>query len=146
MNQIKSVKGITREYRKACRAASIRGFFLRGPFHVRSFFSGEVILPAKMSSTTDAEFVRGPAPLSTPKQEKLNPLPTSGFPAENLPTVFKRVIREAKTENDKRRIDYRKIPNPKPGQMVWVKLLQTNGKMKWTETEYGAKLTEMKVA
>ena len=151
-----SIKSVSRQYRKSLSSCRGKIAFPRtGAFHVRNE-SGNVLSPewvrsrARILDAGDVVIMDGPAPLVS-WEPKLAPVPTPSasdapddLPA--LPEVFNRRIREAKAEGGKRRIDYVRERNPKPGSRYWVKSVQPSGKMKWMEVEFSSLLQKSDVA
>ncbi len=129
-----TIKGITRRYRKNLTLAGRRDFPKQGAFHCRE--SGNVVKPQDVFPVAGKlSYKGGPAPLVSwkPKPSTVQPVPN--LPALNIEPVFKKIVREPKTEGDKRRTDYKPIRNPKAGETVYVKR-EVAGKQKWVEVNY----------
>jgi hypothetical protein len=148
------VKGNTRRYRKVLHRLGIN-FPHKGEFHVVVDHSGKAIPPHELAGAivggVNYRLVWGKMPTPPKPVSEYAPIPSDSIFADSPdfwepPTVFKRIVREPKREGDKRRIDYRPIKNPKPGQSCYVKIQLDNGKSKWVETTFGANLAEMRVA
>lgn len=135
LNCEKSVKGISRAYRKALRAIGCK-FPLTGPIHVRADNYG-VVEPqnvAVMALCSNLNVYAEPAP-AVVWRKKAPPVPKQSEPDLTvpfaMPEVFKRVERVSPTDGRKR-VDYRKVANPKAGQSYYVKR-EVAGKAKWVE-------------
>lgn len=153
----RSIKSMTRQYRKSLNRIGVKDLPHRGAFHLTTD-KGRVIRPENAA----AEVVGGinyrvnlggiPVGQDDWKTRVYAPIPEDSIFADvapdywTPPTVYKKIVREPKREGDKRRIDYREVKNPKPGQECYVKLLKGDGKYKWTLTTFGANLAEMQVA
>lgn len=141
----RSVKGVSRQYRKALRKIGLRNFPLSGAFHCRE--NRITILPDAVTirSTVKA----GPAPLTIWKPKPsakpaIQPAPVC--PALTVEPVFRRVESLGMhAGKERKRTNYRPLRNPKAGQQVWIKRIEA-GKPKWIEVSYSDLLNPVSAA
>lgn len=133
-----SIKGLCRQYRKACRRIGVL-FPHRGTFHVQ-LVSGGVVQPADMVVGLRYKIVIGLAPVAAVVAP---PVPYINLPLDNplqeedtLPACYKRIERVGKDgENTKKRVDYRLVKNPKAGERYFVKSTE-GGKNRYVEVDF----------
>ena len=151
----RSIKGMSRAYRRVLRELRINTFPLRGAFHVRTA-EGRLLQPENVIAealVTDIVLVSGPAPVASTSPvlrrlddnyygdgagvEGRDPLaPTATEAPDNLPALPEMFSRSERVGSDgKKRIDYRKVKNPKPSLSYWVKRA-VNGKSRYVELSF----------
>ena len=151
--QFRNSKSISRQYRKTLGRLGVKGVPYKGAFHVVDEYEQHVApenVERQIQSRRPWRIVKGPLPYSMPvhpdlsKRQPYAPIPADSIfsDVEQLPTVFKRIVREC---TDKRRTDYRPVKNPKPNQVCYVKAI-VGGKCRWVETTYGSHLNTMQLA
>jgi hypothetical protein len=116
-----TVKGTTRKFRKALRAAG-HPFLRTGAFHVK--VNGTTVTnPADLPATADLKRAKITHVIGagTHVIPYVAPVPVAPAPVADADrTLYKRTVREADPAkpNSKRRVDYKPARNPKPDDGV----------------------------
>lgn len=116
----RSIKSVSRQYRKACRSVGI-AFPKRGAFHIVS--NGKTLSPDAIKPGVQAVIFHGPAPVIVNTPDPIKPDPTEGapiLPSLNLPPLFRRTEKVSETTG-KKTVRYTAVKNPKSGETYWVK-------------------------
>lgn len=142
-----TIKGYTRQYRKALKGNGYKGFPLRGAFHVTS--NGNPVSATDIKPGLTLAYVAGPIPSNPPYVQPftLPPVvskPDNSPPPITLPTMYRRTERVGKDgENTKKRVDYKPVANPKPDTLYWYK---PEGSKKYVEVNYSKLLSDLEAA
>ncbi len=145
-NISKSVKGVSREYRKAMRLAGMT-FPLSGAFHVK-IRGGSVLAPQDILLHPDTEVVGGPAPVHrVPAPQRIGYFGEEADPCRPLcvpddlpalPTMYRKRTSQYTRANGTTgtRSNYSEVRNPKPGETYFVRQPLANGKYKYVEKSF----------
>lgn len=144
----KSIKGQTREYRKALRNCGIQHFPTHGAFHVvQDTDRNYVVTPDCVTPLGGYVFVLGPAPmikLADTKPigyhgEETDPCRPTAEPVPDLPplpdvTVYKKT--SGVRANGKPYTNYVAVKNPKSGAIYFVRTTTPEGRTVYVEKAY----------